>query len=127
MHLVMSARSGTNAIAFRNTAREVLASEFAGHEYFFAVHSDLGCVSACNWCPPDSVIGAQSGTTLGHLLSWSFVAGGEAEDDDGGDGWADEAGVFCSEVVGARDRPAAACIEEDGPQGHRDRGWCVQL
>jgi hypothetical protein len=40
MHLVMSAKPGTNPTAFRETARDVLASEFAGHEYFFAVHSD---------------------------------------------------------------------------------------
>jgi type IV secretion system T-DNA border endonuclease VirD2 len=46
MHLVMSAKSGTDATAFRETAREVLASEFAGHEYFFAVHSDRGHLHA---------------------------------------------------------------------------------
>jgi hypothetical protein len=46
MHLVMSAKSGTDAIAFRETAREVLASEFAGHEYFFAVHNDRGHLHA---------------------------------------------------------------------------------
>jgi hypothetical protein len=46
MHLVMSARSGTDAIAFRKTARELLVSVFAGHEYFFAVHSDRGHLHA---------------------------------------------------------------------------------
>ena len=38
MHLVMSARAGTDADAFRAAARDFLASEFAHHRYVFSIH-----------------------------------------------------------------------------------------
>jgi hypothetical protein len=38
MHLVMSARAGTNAVGFNNAVREFLGEEFAGHRYVFATH-----------------------------------------------------------------------------------------
>lgn len=38
MHLIMSARAGTNAEAFENAARDFLAEQFAGHRYVFAMH-----------------------------------------------------------------------------------------
>lgn len=40
MHLIISARAGTDADAFRNAAREFLAEQFgsAGHRYVFALH-----------------------------------------------------------------------------------------
>jgi hypothetical protein len=40
MHLIVSARAGTDAEAFRNAAREFLAEQFgsAGHRYVFALH-----------------------------------------------------------------------------------------
>lgn len=38
MHLVMSARAGTDAEKFQDAARQFLASEFAGHRYVFALH-----------------------------------------------------------------------------------------
>ncbi|MER8802232.1 conjugal transfer protein TraA [Mesorhizobium sp. M0998] len=38
MHLIMSARAGTNVEAFENAAREFLAEQFAGHRYVFAMH-----------------------------------------------------------------------------------------
>ncbi|EPE94082.1 relaxase/mobilization nuclease domain-containing protein [Rhizobium grahamii] len=38
MHLVMSARSGTDAEAFRLAAREFLAAEFRHHRYVFSLH-----------------------------------------------------------------------------------------
>lgn len=38
MHLVMSARAGTDAEAFRAAARDFLASEFAHHRYVFSIH-----------------------------------------------------------------------------------------
>ncbi|EPE97091.1 relaxase/mobilization nuclease domain-containing protein [Rhizobium grahamii] len=38
MHLVMSARSGTDAEAFRSAAREFLAAEFRHHRYVFSLH-----------------------------------------------------------------------------------------
>ncbi|WP_375459856.1 relaxase/mobilization nuclease domain-containing protein [uncultured Enterovirga sp.] len=46
MHFVVSAKAGTDPTAFRSTARELLASEFAGHEYLFAVHNDRGHLHA---------------------------------------------------------------------------------
>lgn len=46
MHFVVSAKAGTDPTAFKSTARELLASEFAGHEYLFAVHSDRGHLHA---------------------------------------------------------------------------------
>ncbi|MER8374466.1 conjugal transfer protein TraA [Mesorhizobium sp. M0488] len=38
MHLIMSARAGTNVEAFENAARDFLAEQFAGHRYVFAMH-----------------------------------------------------------------------------------------
>ncbi|RWM38763.1 conjugal transfer protein TraA [Mesorhizobium sp.] len=38
MHLIMSARAGTNVAAFENAARDFLAEQFAGHRYVFAMH-----------------------------------------------------------------------------------------
>lgn len=38
MHVIMSARAGTDAEAFRNAARDFLAEQFAGHRYVFAMH-----------------------------------------------------------------------------------------
>lgn len=46
MHFVVSAKAGTDPDAFKSTARELLASEFAGHEYLFAVHNDRGHLHA---------------------------------------------------------------------------------
>ncbi|WP_367118838.1 conjugal transfer protein TraA [Mesorhizobium sp.] len=38
MHLIMSARAGTNVEAFENAAHDFLAEQFAGHRYGFAMH-----------------------------------------------------------------------------------------
>lgn len=38
MHLVISARAGTDVQAFRAAARDFLAHEFAGHRYVFSLH-----------------------------------------------------------------------------------------
>lgn len=38
MHLILSARAGTDAEAFHAAARDFLATEFAGHRYVFSVH-----------------------------------------------------------------------------------------
>ncbi|WP_162895129.1 conjugal transfer protein TraA [Rhizobium terrae] len=38
MHLIMSARAGTDVGMFRDAAREFLAAEFNRHKYVFAVH-----------------------------------------------------------------------------------------
>ncbi len=38
MHLVLSARAGTNVPAFRDAARDFLGSQFAGHRYVFSLH-----------------------------------------------------------------------------------------
>ncbi|TGR01001.1 conjugal transfer protein TraA [Mesorhizobium sp. M4B.F.Ca.ET.190.01.1.1] len=38
MHLIMSARAGTNVEAFENAARDFLAGQFAGHRYVFGMH-----------------------------------------------------------------------------------------
>lgn len=38
IHLIMSARAGTNVEAFENAARDFLAEQFAGHRYVFAMH-----------------------------------------------------------------------------------------
>jgi hypothetical protein len=38
MHLVMSAREGTDVEAFHAAARDFLAQEFAGHRYVFSLH-----------------------------------------------------------------------------------------
>lgn len=46
VHFVVSAKAGTDPIAFKSTARELLASEFAGHEYLFSVHNDRGHLHA---------------------------------------------------------------------------------
>lgn len=46
MHLVVSAKAGTNPDAFRATARELLATEFSRHEYLFAIHNDRGHLHA---------------------------------------------------------------------------------
>ncbi|MBZ5762273.1 relaxase/mobilization nuclease domain-containing protein [Rhizobium sp. VS19-DR104.2] len=46
MHLVVSAKAGTDPERFRATARDLLASEFENHQYFFAVHNDRGHLHA---------------------------------------------------------------------------------
>lgn len=38
MHVVMSARAGTDVAAFHAAARDFLAQEFAGHRYVFSLH-----------------------------------------------------------------------------------------
>ncbi len=38
MHIIMSARAGTDVTAFEGAAREFLAHQFAGHRYVFAMH-----------------------------------------------------------------------------------------
>jgi len=38
MHLIMSARAGTDVDAFREAARDFLGEQFAGHRYVFALH-----------------------------------------------------------------------------------------
>lgn len=38
MHLIVSARAGTDETAFRNTVRDFLGEQFAGHRYIFAMH-----------------------------------------------------------------------------------------
>ncbi len=38
MHLIMSARAGTDVDAFREAARDFLAEQFSGHRYVFALH-----------------------------------------------------------------------------------------
>ena len=38
MHLVLSARAGTDAPAFREAARDFLGTQFAGHRYVFSLH-----------------------------------------------------------------------------------------
>lgn len=38
MHLIVSARAGTDASAFEGAVREFLGEQFAGHRYVFAVH-----------------------------------------------------------------------------------------
>lgn len=38
MHVIVSARAGTDAVAFEGAVREFLGEQFAGHRYVFAVH-----------------------------------------------------------------------------------------
>lgn len=38
MHLVLSARAGTDAAAFHDAARDFLGTQFAGHRYVFSLH-----------------------------------------------------------------------------------------
>lgn len=38
MHLIMSARAGTDVDAFKEAARDFLAEQFSGHRYVFALH-----------------------------------------------------------------------------------------
>lgn len=38
MHVIMSARAGTDVAAFERAARDFLAHQFAGHRYVFAMH-----------------------------------------------------------------------------------------
>lgn len=38
MHLVLSARAGTDAVAFNSAVRDFLADRFPGHRYVFALH-----------------------------------------------------------------------------------------
>ena len=41
MHIIMSARPGTDVRAFQEAARDFLAREFAGHRYVFSLHDPL--------------------------------------------------------------------------------------
>ena len=38
MHLILSARAGTDAAAFQDAARDFLGTQFAGHRYVFSLH-----------------------------------------------------------------------------------------
>ena len=38
MHLILSARAGTDTAAFQSAARDFLAEQFAGHRYVFSLH-----------------------------------------------------------------------------------------
>lgn len=38
MHIIMSARAGTDVVAFEGAVRDFLAEQFAGHRYVFAMH-----------------------------------------------------------------------------------------
>uniref|UniRef100_UPI000560DF23 LPD7 domain-containing protein n=1 Tax=Rhizobium fredii TaxID=380 RepID=UPI000560DF23 len=38
MHVIMSARAGTDVVAFEGAVRDFLAHQFAGHRYVFAMH-----------------------------------------------------------------------------------------
>ncbi|WP_341487156.1 conjugal transfer protein TraA [Pararhizobium sp. A13] len=38
MHLILSARAGTDVTAFQDAARDFLGSQFAGHRYVFSLH-----------------------------------------------------------------------------------------
>lgn len=38
MHLILSARAGTDTAAFQNAARDFLGQQFAGHRYVFSLH-----------------------------------------------------------------------------------------
>lgn len=46
MHLVMSAKAGTELAAFEKTTRAFLADRFEGHRYLFAIHQDRQHVHA---------------------------------------------------------------------------------
>lgn len=46
MHLVMSAKAGTELAAFEKTTRAFLADGFEGHRYLFAIHQDRQHVHA---------------------------------------------------------------------------------
>uniref|UniRef100_UPI000B33BC59 relaxase/mobilization nuclease domain-containing protein n=1 Tax=Pseudomonas mediterranea TaxID=183795 RepID=UPI000B33BC59 len=39
-HIILSAKPGTDKDAFIDAARAMLATEFAGHNYAFALHED---------------------------------------------------------------------------------------
>ncbi|WP_104668190.1 relaxase/mobilization nuclease domain-containing protein [Ensifer adhaerens] len=41
MHVIMSARAGTDVAAFERAARDFLAHQFAGHRYVFAMHDPV--------------------------------------------------------------------------------------
>ncbi|TMV18629.1 relaxase, partial [Rhizobium sp. Td3] len=41
MHVILSARAGTNADAFENAAREFLAQQFEGFKYAFSMHDPM--------------------------------------------------------------------------------------
>lgn len=42
MHLIASARAGTDAAAFQDAVRDFLGDQFAGHRYVFAMHDPAG-------------------------------------------------------------------------------------
>ncbi|MBZ9942162.1 conjugal transfer protein TraA [Mesorhizobium sp. BR1-1-13] len=42
MHLIVSARAGTDPTAFRDAVREFLGDQFAGHRYAYAMHDPAG-------------------------------------------------------------------------------------
>ena len=40
MHLILSAKAGTDHEAFKNTARDFLHDQYSGHKFMFALHTD---------------------------------------------------------------------------------------
>ena len=39
-HVILSAKAGTEKVAFMDAARATLAKEFEGHEYVFVMHTN---------------------------------------------------------------------------------------
>jgi hypothetical protein len=62
MHLIVSARAGTEVSTFQDAVRDFLGEEFAGHRYVFAVHD-----------PPDDPREMAEGGKRPHIHAHAIV------------------------------------------------------
>ncbi len=70
MHLVLSAKAGTDGQAFRETARAFFAAEFGDHEYLFAVHNDRGHLHAHGMVQVRSADGRRLNPNISMFSAW---------------------------------------------------------
>ncbi len=80
MHLVLSAKAGTDIDAFRLTAREFLGETFAGRRYLFAIHQDRDHLHAHAVVTMRGTSGPKLDPRIGDFSRWreSYAAAARA-------------------------------------------------
>jgi hypothetical protein len=78
MHLVLSAKAGTDLEAFRSTAREFLGATFAGHRYLFAIHEDRDHLHAHAVITMRDAFGDKLDPKIGDFARWRETYAAEA-------------------------------------------------
>ena len=69
-HIIISAKPGTPREAFVDAARATLATEFAGHKYAFALHSDRAHLHVHAIVRMDNALGRRLDPNIGDFKRW---------------------------------------------------------